>query len=104
MNELGYNQLIRALNYFGFQEEHKISISKMEEVFKDMTEETLRKKAYLSQEELNFINYRFGLNNGKVKRISEASKTLGKSEEEVKNTEINIVKKIKRYIELNFKS
>ena len=36
MNELGYNQLMRALKHFDYKSQRKIPVSKMNEIFDEM--------------------------------------------------------------------
>ena len=43
-----------------------------------MAEVTLRKGAYLSKDEINYISYRFGLNNGRIKLFAETAKHFEK--------------------------
>ena len=101
MNELGYNQLMRALKHFDYKPQRKISISKMNEIFEKMAEVTLRKGAYLSKDEINYISYRFGLNNGRIKLFAETAKHFEKSVQEIKEYESSIIVKIKRFLENN---
>ena len=104
MNELGYNQLMRALEHFEFKTHKKISISMMDTMLKNMGEGTLRKSAYLSNDEIKYITYRFGLNNGRIKLFAETAKYFEKSIQELKEYEASIVVKIKRYLENNLSS